>query len=150
ALSCGADPELPEGGQGGQSSETASFKVRGSVEQIDVWKAPPATKIEVHDASGALVASGTTDEQGSLVLRKIPAGDAYAVTAPSMAAPNTTKPARVVTVEASLPKTDFYTGQKLTPGYNYITTRDGTQLAAYITLPGPIEKGPYPTVVNYS
>src|SRR5262249_39290113 len=44
----------------------------------------------------------------------------------------------------------FYTNQKLKPGYNYITTRDGTQLAAYVTLPGPEANGPYPTVVNYS
>ena len=28
--------------------------------------------------------------------------------------------------------------------------RDGTLLSAYVTLPGPPEMGPYPTVVNYS
>jgi len=28
--------------------------------------------------------------------------------------------------------------------------RDGTTLSAYVTLPGPVEMGPYPTVVSYS
>src|SRR5690606_7041930 len=36
------------------------------------------------------------------------------------------------------------------PGFNYITTRDGTTLSAYVNLPGPIANGPYPTVVSYS
>lgn len=38
----------------------------------------------------------------------------------------------------------------LTPGLNYIPTRDGTLLSAWVTLPGPIEDGPYPTVVELS
>ncbi len=146
-LGCG--DELPPGGAGGAHS-TASFKVRGSVEQIQVWKAPPATKLEVHDAAGTLVQSGTTDAQGSLVFRKVPAGEGYAVVAPDLSPKQTEEPVRVMTIEGSAQNPDFYAGQKLVPGYNYITTRDGTKLAAYVTLPGPIEKGPYPTVVNYS
>ena len=31
-----------------------------------------------------------------------------------------------------------------------MTTRDGTQLAVNVRLPGPPEDGPYPTVVEYS
>ena len=30
---------------------------------------------------------------------------------------------------------------KLSPGFSYITTRGGTQLSIYVTLPGPIERG---------
>jgi hypothetical protein len=146
-LGCG--DELGPGGTGGAHS-TASFKVRGSVEQIQVWKAPPATKIEVRDAAGALVQSGTTDQQGSLVLRKLPPAEGYAVSAPDLSPAQTEEPVRVMSIENSAPKPGFYSDQKLAPGYNYLTTRDGTQLAAYVTLPGPIEKGPYPTVVNYS
>ena len=128
----------------------ASFDVRGSVEQIDIWKAPPATTIEVHDASGGVVQSGTTDSLGSLIFRGVLPADDYTVIAPSLAQPNTQRPVRVMTVANSLPPDDFYSAQKLVPGFNYITTRDGTKLAAYITLPGPVEGGPYPTVVNYS
>jgi uncharacterized protein len=132
------------------SAESAGFQVRGSVGQIDVWKAPPGTTIDVRDTTGAVVASGVADTLGSIIFRNVPPGDSYSVSAPALPLPNATWPVRVTSVEDSLPPASFYSGQTLQPGYNYITTRDGTKLAAYITLPGPIEKGPYPTVVNYS
>ena len=59
-------------------------------------------------------------------------------------------PYTVMSIDGSKPSQDFYDSQQLVAGSNYLTMRDGTQLAAYITLPGPPEKGPYPTVVNYS
>jgi len=159
AFGCG-DETFPHGaggagtgagsGTGGAGVVTASFKVRGSVEQIDVWKAPPGATIEVRDKDGKVVQSAATDEQGSIVFRKLPAADDYEVIAPDLATDNVARPVRVMTVANSQPKPDFYSGQTLKPGYNYITTRDGTQLAAYVTLPGPITGGPYPTVVNYS
>ncbi len=115
-----------------------------------MWSAPPATGIEVRDASGAVVQSGTTDQLGSFVFRGLPPAQGYAVTVPDLAGPGTVGPVQVMSVDGSLPSPDFYAAQQLTAGYNYITTRDGTKLAAFITLPGPAEKGPYPTVVNYS
>ena len=124
--------------------------MRGSVEQIDVWSAPPASNIEVRDASGALVQSATTDTLGSIVFRKVPPGDGYSVVVPQLAGPNVQSPVKVTSVDGSLPDPSFYKGQQLAPGFNYITTRDGTKLSAYVTLPGPLDKGPYPTVVNYS
>ncbi|MFO0614707.1 MAG: CocE/NonD family hydrolase [Polyangiaceae bacterium] len=57
---------------------------------------------------------------------------------------------RVTAVADAPPDAAFYASQKLVPGFNYITTRDGTTLSAYVTFPGPPDKGPYPTVVNYS
>jgi uncharacterized protein len=150
-LTLGCGNELPStSATGGSQALKASFEVRGSVEQIDVWKAPAGTKIEVHDAAGALVQSGATDTLGSLIFRNVPPADGYSVSAPSIAAPNTESPVTVMSVANSLPADDFYSAQKLVPGFNYITTRDGTTLAAYITLPGPEDEGPYPTVVNYS
>lgn len=164
-LGCGGGATPGEtGGSGGATTSTGtggeagsggagvhgSFAVRGSVEQIAVWRTPPGTKLEVRDAGGVVVQEGVSDAQGSLVFRLVPPGEGYEVIAPELPEPNVTKPVRVMTVDNSLPKPDFYTGQKLVAGYNYITTRDGTQLAAYVTLPGPAEKGPYPTVVNYS
>lgn len=138
-----SDPSL-------EKTEVPTFSVRGSVEQVHIWKAPPMAKIELHDATGAMVQEGTSDALGSLILRKVPAGDSYEVVIPSLTDLNKVSPVRVTSVEASLPSADFYKSQKLTAGVNYLTMRDGTKLAAYITLPGPAEKGPYPTVVNYS
>jgi hypothetical protein len=160
ALGCGADPATPtststtgggDGGSGGSGGgAAAAFKVRGSVEQIAVWMAPPGTKIEVRDAADKVLDTGTADKLGSFIFRKVPPGDAYTVIAPDLGPTGVVKPVRVTSVASSLPQADFYAGQKLVPGYQYITTRDGTQLAAFITLPGPASKGPYPTVVNYS
>ncbi len=49
------------------------------------------------------------------------------------------------------PDRPFYAEQRLpAPGYGYIETRDGTTLSTNISLPGPAEDGPYPTVVEYS
>ena len=44
----------------------------------------------------------------------------------------------------------LYDGQELVEGFQYLETRDGTQLSINVVLPGPPEDGPYPTVVEYS
>lgn len=151
-LGCG-DETLPNGtgsGGSGAGGSSASFGVRGSVEQIHVWKTQPATRIEVRDAGGALVTEGTSDALGSLVFRGVPPGEGYSVIAPDLAPAETERPVRVMSVENSYPDSSFYSDQKLVAGYQYLTMRDGTQLAAYITLPGPESEGPYPTIVDYS
>lgn len=125
------------------------FSVRGSVEQVHVWKAPEETGLQVLDAAGEVVDSGTTDGQGSLIFRKLTPGDGYTVRVtedPEVAVTDI----RVMSVDNSLPDDSFYADQVLMPGFNYIETRDGTMLAAYVQLPGPPEDGPYPTLVNYS
>lgn len=133
-----------------EKPEVPSFSVRGSVEQVHIWKAPPMAKIELHDATGAIVQEGTADAFGSLIWRKVSPGDSYEVVIPSLTSLNKISPVRVTSADDSLPTADFYKNQKLVAGVNYLTMRDGTKLAAYITLPGPPENGPYPTVVNYS
>jgi predicted acyl esterase len=156
ALGCGsssAPNATVDAGGKPDSSETvpkATFDVRGSVEQVDVWNTPPGSNLELVGPGGAVVQTGKSDTLGSFIFRKVTPGDGYGVTVNGLAPPNTIHPVRVMSIANSLPGQDFYKNQKLKAGYNYITTRDGTQLAAYITLPGPVEKGPYPTVVNYS
>jgi hypothetical protein len=160
AFGCGADPATSTtstsssgsggGTGGGGGGEAGPFQVRGSVEQIAVWKAPPGAKLEVHDAADKVVAMGVADTQGSYVFRHVLPGDGYAVSAPDAMPAAVVKPVHVSSIPGSLPKPEFYSGQKLVKGYQYITTRDGTKLAAFITLPGPPDKGPYPTIVNYS
>ena len=145
----------PDGGtsDGGPPADDAAtpagFSVRGSVEQIDVWKAPPGTTIQVQDSSGKVVTSAKTDTLGSIVFRKLTPGD-YAVVGSDLAPPEVHQPVHVMGIPDSQPTPDFYAKQTLVQGFNYITTRDGTQLSAYVTFPGPPGTGPFPTVVNYS
>ncbi|MEZ4227099.1 MAG: CocE/NonD family hydrolase [Polyangiaceae bacterium] len=159
-LACGEDEPFltgqPLGGSGGDAgaagsggSTSAPFAVRESVEQLHVTHTEPGTKLELVDSGGSVVQSGTTDALGSLVFRQVAPGSGYEVreaSAPDQRVDGLT----VMSIAGSKPPQSFYDEQKLVAGVNYITVRDGTTLAAYVTLPGPPEKGPYPTVVNYS
>ena len=125
----------------------ATFRYRASVEQVMVWKAKPGAALALERAgAGAPTATATADEQGSFIFRKVPAGAGYVVRAGA----EYTRALTVTTADASLPPPAFYASQKLAAGFQYITTRDGTELSVYVTLPGPAKDGPYPTVVNYS
>ncbi len=126
-----------------------NFEARGSVEQIFIRDAVPAATMQVVDVDGNIVVEGVTDEYGSLIFRGLVPARGYSVR-PVDNFEDYTGPIRVMSVENSLPKNSFYEGQILEPGFGYLTTRDGTKLSYFLTLPGPIENGPYPTVVAYS
>jgi len=127
--------------------EPQQFSVRGSIEQVHVWKAPKSTALVLRDAAGVDVQSGTTDELGSFVFRNVRPGDGYVVEVESGGAMG---PVHVMSTDGSAPDPEFYRSQKLGPGFGYITTRDGTTLSVYVSLPGPPENGPYPTLIEYS
>jgi predicted acyl esterase len=130
--------------------EEANFAVRESVEQLHVIGAEPEQMLAVYDAQGTQVASGAADALGGLVFRQLPPGQGYTVREETGDPAEAVQNLAVWSLEESLPDTSFFSAQVLQPGFNYITTRDGTRLSAYITLPGPLEDGPYPTIVNYS
>ena len=127
-----------------------SFRVRESVEQLQVTHAAPGTALGLYNPDGSLRQAGTADALGSLVFREVPPGIGYIIRTTGASPAESTRALRVLAVKDSYPSADFYSSQVLKAGSTYIQTRDGTLLAAYITLPGPPEKGPYPTVVNYS
>ena len=144
-------------GETGETGETgddegvggnASFDVRPSVEQVQIWNADPGLTLELVDGDDNVVQSADTDEQGSLIFREVDAGTGYTVRTTDMA--ETAGPFEVMSVSNSLPDQGFYDDQEITPGFGYLTMRDGTQLSYYMVLPGPIEEGPYPTIINYS
>ncbi len=130
------------------SDDPPPFEVRASVEQLHVTHAPPGTELQVLDASGAQVAVGTTDDLGSLMFRDLAPAAGYRVETTTAAPALKTGPFEVMSVEGSLPDQAFYDKQVLVPGFQYITTRDGTTLSAYVTFPAG--DPPYPTVVDYS
>jgi uncharacterized protein len=147
AIGCGTDEALrsvePAGGGGAVS---ASFSVRESVEQLHVTRAKPGSELELRDPSGVLLQSVIADQLGSYVFRRLAPGAGYSVASQG----ELVGPLAVMSVGDSTPDPAFYQGQQLGAGVGYITTRDGTKLAVYVTLPGPIEAGPYPTIVTYS
>ena len=127
----------------------SSFNVRGTLGMIYVWNAPAQEEMEVLSLEGEVIASARTDELGSVVIRDLsPASD---LTIQMKEAPeNRATRVRVLSEEDLSPDEMLYASQTLRPGNQYITMRDGTQLHIFVSLPGPVEDGPYPTVVNYS
>jgi uncharacterized protein len=127
--------------------ETATFTVQPGTEQVAILDADAGTEVQLLDASGAVVATGDVDEQGSLLFREVASGTGYLLRTETEAS----IPFDVVAADA-IPDPSIYSEQDLLPagGFGYITTRDGTTLSANVVLPGPVEDGPYPTVLEYS
>ena len=146
AMGCGEDLPVLEDLPGDPGN--ATFSLRESVNQIHVWNTTPGTTLVLDDAAGKEVARATSDKQGSHIFRKVPQGKGYIVQAPATG--EYTRSLTVLSVDKSLPPQSFYSSQKLVSGFQYIKTRDGTTLSAFITLPGPIDEGPYPTTVAYT
>jgi predicted acyl esterase len=124
----------------------ADFTVRPGTEQVAVLDAEPGDELTVVAPDGTST-SGTVDEQGALMWRNLAPGDGYVV----RSATAESEPFVVASVE-DIPDPSLYADQGDLPagGFGYITTRDGTTLSANVVLPGPADKGPYPTVVEYS
>ncbi len=108
------------------------------------WVNDPLGPDEFETASGV-------DPYGSLVLRDLDASAEYRLVTPDGATE-----AFGVLARDEHPDAAFFAEQRLeinrdgNTGFDYIETRDGTTLGAYVVLPGPVEDGPYPTVVEYS
>lgn len=123
----------------------ADIEVRGSVEQAYLFGAEPGMELALIDAQDVTVATGTADENGTLIYRDLAAGT-YRVETPD----GTSSVAFEVKTPDDVPDQSFYAAQEIGPGYGYLETRDGTLLAYNALLPGPPEDGPYPTLIEYS
>jgi predicted acyl esterase len=124
----------------------AKFVVQPGTNQIAVLGDTAGDTLTVSRGASE-VAHGTVDEQGSLLFRNLDPGDGYTVSSSTAISGSVT-----VADPATNPPADFYSGQTKLPagGFGYITARDGTTLSANVILPGPVDQGPYPTVVEYS
>ncbi len=117
--------------------------------------ATPGLPLDLVHADGSVVQTGTADDQGPLIFRDVTPGAGYVVASDSGAGV-TASPAVRVTAPTDPPDPSLYQ-QQITvgygspgAGYGYLQTRDGTTLAINVILPGPVEAGPYPTVIEYS
>jgi predicted acyl esterase len=85
---------------------------------------------------------------GGSVFRKVRPGKGYRVL--GVADGETTGRVTVLTGKAKPKSRKIYEQALPAGGYGYLTTRDGTQLAISVRLPGPADEGPYPTLVEYA
>jgi uncharacterized protein len=138
---------IPAGAAAAGGGATAAFVARGSAEQAYVTGARPGARLTLLDRSGRLVQSRRADPLGGIVFRSVAPGPGYRVRAAGAHGAES-RPFTVMSVRSAPPSTKTY-GQKLpTSGYGYLTTRDGTQLAIDVHLPGG--GGPYPTLIEYA
>jgi predicted acyl esterase len=123
------------------------FTPRPGTNQLEVLDATPGADLELI-RSGAVVGTGTVDSQGSFEWRLLHKGNYQVQLAGN---PGSRSVDQLVTsLKSPAPQQSFYDSQTLNNGFNFITTRDGTTLSANVSLPGPADQGPYPTVVEYS
>ncbi|MBX3025036.1 CocE/NonD family hydrolase [bacterium] len=143
-----ATPDDPNFRDLGDAAE-ASFAAHGSVNQVYVTGATEGEVLELVGADWLVQQHGTVDSAGALIFRNVDAGAGYRVVAGSPGNLSAS-PALTVTNVDEPPPQSFYDSQVIGKGYGYLQTRDGTTLSINVVLPGPIENGPYPTVIEYS
>jgi uncharacterized protein len=137
------------------ATTAATFVTTAAFHQVVVTGAQASYRLSVLTPDGAAVidkrgapAVGAVDAEGALIFRNLAPGK-YVVRGDG--SPAAQSDVVTVTDGTESPPQSFYTAQKLpSPGFGYITMRDGTTLSANVALPGPADKGPYPTVVEYS
>jgi uncharacterized protein len=144
-----APPDRAGGQPPGRATDAATgeLTVSGSVEQIHVVHAEPGVRVDVRGPRGYRE-SGTTDANGGLLFREVPAGGGYTV---AIEGERGRFPVTVLDPDDH-PDPRFYAAQDLDPSEGYLRTRDGTLLAYQVVLPDPevFGPGPYPVVVDYS
>lgn len=133
------------------------FVISPGVEQVAITGATPGSAISIVTTTmadqrmpvGAVNAppdGGEVDGYGSFLFRNLDATTDWRLVVDGA---SITEPIDVLARDEH-PDPAFFAEQSLVPGVNYIEMRDGTTLSANVVLPGPIEDGPYPTVVEYS
>ena len=129
------------------ASASAALSAHGSANQVYVTGANPGEKLRLLDRDRKRIAVKPVGSLGGVVFRRVAAGKGYRVRADDG---SLSTRVNVLSGKPKPPNTAIYNQTLPAGGYGYLTTRDGTQLAVSVRLPGPVEDGPYPTLVEYS
>jgi predicted acyl esterase len=125
----------------------AEMTAQGGINHAYVLGARQGQKLVLTDAAGRTVASGRADRFGSKIFRTLDPGPGYRV----RGGKRRTRPFRVLRAGANPPRS-FYRRRTLKQGLNYVTMRDGIELAMTVRLPAgrTLADGPFPTFIEYS
>ncbi|MBI2708597.1 MAG: CocE/NonD family hydrolase [Actinobacteria bacterium] len=136
---------VPLAASPGRPAAAVATVTRGSVNQVYTHGRTPGASLALVNSGGTTVATGTVDEQGAFIFRKVPAGSGYVVREGSASSAPVT-----VTNPEDVPPPAFYSGASLEAGFGYLPTRDGTLLSVNVTMPADGSSGPWPVLVDYS
>ena len=97
------------------------------------------------------MSSGRADRLGSKIFRNVGPGRGYTVRRMAGGRGHRSKALRVLRPGQN-PKPSFYRRKTLKQGLNYVTMRDGVELAMTVRLPRgkTLDDGPFPTLIEYS
>jgi predicted acyl esterase len=143
-------------------ANAASFKARGSVEQVYATGLPPGAGTSLLDRAGQVVATRNANDLGGLLFRNVTPGGGYRVRL--AATGETSGQLRVLTTQSAPPSTSVYNQTVPSDGYGYMATRDGTKLAYSVHPPTDAsnalgidpppnpggDSAPLPTLIEYS
>lgn len=129
-------------------ADPVGIDAHGSVEQIFATGLPPGDHLTLHDADGDPVATTDVNDLGGALFRNVDPGTGYVVE--DLDSGLSSAPVTVHS-DAAAPWDPSVHDQPIDPdGYQYLTTRDGTQLAIDVRLPLTGGPGPYPTLIEYA
>ncbi len=133
------------------ASPPPTFDAFGSAEQVDVTGLTPGEQVVLLDSGGTTVATLDATSLGGALFRNVTPGTGYVVKTPSDGSESLP-----LTVHSNAPApwdSSLYDQPIANNGYQYLTTRDGTQLAIDVHLPlgaNPKDKVQYPTLIEYA
>ncbi len=137
----------------------SEITARGSVEQVYVTGLEPKAEMSLFDRKGKVVDTETASAEGGLLFRRVEPGDGYRVGAGDKPE---SEPLTVLTKRSAPPDESVYDQEIQPDGYQYLKTRDGTELAISVHPPSdaPTQLGaappqvpigaPTPTLIEYS
>jgi predicted acyl esterase len=143
-------------------ASAASFKARGSVEQVYATGLPPGARTSLLGGAGRVLATRNANDLGGVLFRNVTPGGGYSVRL--AATGETAGPLKVLTKQSAPPSTSIYDQTIPSDGYGYLTTRDGIKLAYSVHPPSDAsnalgihpppnpggDDAPLPTLIEYS
>ncbi|MBK5233309.1 MAG: CocE/NonD family hydrolase [Thermoleophilia bacterium] len=134
-----------------KTTDTAAFKARGSIGQAYVRKADEGAKLLLVNPKGVVVREGKADRFGSKIFRYQKPGPGYTVRQREGGKVFGTSKFSVLKAGNNPPQS-FYDKKDLHEGLNYVTMRDGVELAMTVRLPAgkTMADAPFPTVIEHS
>ena len=129
----------------------ANFTARGSVGDAYVEDATPGIKLLLVNKDNRIVSEGTADSFGSKIFYDQKMGPGYRVFSRKGGEVLATRKFQILKIDQN-PPASFYEDKPLHEGLNYVTMRDGVELAMTVRLPSgkDLEDGPFPTFIEYS
>jgi predicted acyl esterase len=131
-------------------TDRATFTARGSINQAYVLGAKAGDRLLLV-RKGRVVQRGRADRFGSLIFRDPLPANGYTVRLKQGKRVYGTRRFRVLRPGANPPQS-FFRPKQLKQGLNYVTMRDGIELAMTVRLPAgkTLADGPFPTVIEHS